>query len=449
MVSPAKSTSVDPVRPGLPPAPEPSSRTWRVLPPNDPDANSARHRRLTEGYLGRIEAARAQGDREAEDILRTEYEAFLAASSAAWELAECLPVQAIVAGKRALERPEEQGQVRSLLALVGGFRSTSAEDYLVQAAGHLATGDPRGSLDRIDAGLTLEPDHLQLRCLRGQVQLALGYHQQAHAEYLHAVRLAPEDGLALSGLGKVLIAMGHGDAAIVPLRRALTNDRLNAELWHLAAEGLIAVGRLEDSLAYLRRGQSLDVGNESGALRLGLVLSKLGRHEEASAAYERHLLHSQASEGDAPQSPVPITLQVRPEAGSSHAAAGSTQGAKPKRRGRRRRRRPVLEREVVDHPRDPVPPAHQALGSELESLAALLPPELNPTGPAPAAAAASQPAPAATHRVITLRIPKLPKLPKLSQLPRLPGLVLDVPLAGVVAVGTLLVGALTGLILHL
>jgi len=152
----------------------------------------------------------------------------------------------------------------------------------------------------LTSAITLEPDDPLGHFLRGHVHYLRREWSECAAEYAKVAALdadfeppSREQGVNLAGLPALLdLALGQclalsGDplAAVTRMRRAIMRGGKAAELsadlqWHLG-EALMALGRLHEAIAALRRGLELQGWRAGGRPREPLMLYAL------AAAYDR------------------------------------------------------------------------------------------------------------------------------------------------------------------
>lgn len=110
--------------------------------------------------------------------------------------------------------------------------------------------------------------------------------RQASEEYERALALAPGNAQVLRVSGRFAASMGHFDAALAALRRALVLDPLARASHSLLAEALYAARRYEEAVAAYAEVISLEPGLKSAYGFRGLSFYGLGDLESARASCE-------------------------------------------------------------------------------------------------------------------------------------------------------------------
>lgn len=101
-----------------------------------------------------------------------------------------------------------------------------------------------------DTALALDPNLAAAHEARGYILLSADFDWTgAQAEYQRAIRLAPNDGPSLFGMGSLEAALGQPGQAVALTRRALATDPLNAGWYHWLAHYLAGLGRLDEAVA--------------------------------------------------------------------------------------------------------------------------------------------------------------------------------------------------------
>jgi TolB-like protein/Tfp pilus assembly protein PilF len=165
--------------------------------------------------------------------------------------------------------------------------------------------------EAVDRALALDPDLSGAHSARGLLLLFTDIDVAGtEAEFKRAVQLAPNDANAIASLAQARAALGHPEAAIEPIRRAIAADPLSANWYSLLEDDLIAVGRLDEAEAAVRRELTLHASN--GALaRLSTIDVLRGK---AAAALEKA---EQVAEGKSRDFALANARQI----GSNRAAA--------------------------------------------------------------------------------------------------------------------------------
>jgi tetratricopeptide (TPR) repeat protein len=99
-----------------------------------------------------------------------------------------------------------------------------------------------------------------------------------------AVRAAPGNARAHTGLGRAILDAGRSEEALGPLSRALVLDPDSYDATYNLGSALSDLGRFHEALGHLVRARDLRPDRSAPHYRLGLALLQLGRPEEAAAA---------------------------------------------------------------------------------------------------------------------------------------------------------------------
>jgi tetratricopeptide (TPR) repeat protein len=155
-----------------------------------------------------------------------------------------------------------------------GIRALEAKEWVAAA-------------DWFRRGLALAPGNAALHHRLGAALNMTGDRGAARAAFLEAVRLSPEQFLALYSLGVLDQEDGrHADAvgrftAAIAIRPTYVEARLRL------ASSLRRTARAADALAEYRRVLADDAGQSEARIGEVMTLAQLGRHREARAALER------------------------------------------------------------------------------------------------------------------------------------------------------------------
>jgi tetratricopeptide (TPR) repeat protein len=106
------------------------------------------------------------------------------------------------------------------------------------------------------------------------------------AEFKRDVQLAPNDPNAIAALAQARAALGHPEGAVEPIRQAIAADPLFANWYSVLEDDLLALGRLDEAEAAVRRELTLHASN--GALhRLSTIDILRGNAAAALAKAEQ------------------------------------------------------------------------------------------------------------------------------------------------------------------
>ncbi|CAO3362839.1 tetratricopeptide repeat protein [Azospirillum melinis] len=154
---------------------------------------------------------------------------------------------------------------------------------------HLLAGNRAEAEADVAAALEALPEDADVRRLAGWIRFAAGRFAEA-AEHLELALSQRPDGGVLRDLALVWQAMGDHAQAGKLLERAAGAVPEDGEILNLLAETQALAGRDEAAVETLRRACAQPgAGMAAAHYLLGVVLSRLGRWEEAIAAYRRCL----------------------------------------------------------------------------------------------------------------------------------------------------------------
>jgi non-specific serine/threonine protein kinase len=108
---------------------------------------------------------------------------------------------------------------------------------------------------------------------------------QARVEYERAAALAPGSALVLRESGRFAVSMGHFDAGLAAVRRAVTLDPLNPRSHYLLGLTLFLARRYEEAVGAYAGATTLDSNHTAYVLR-GLAYYELGNLESARSTCE-------------------------------------------------------------------------------------------------------------------------------------------------------------------
>jgi TolB-like protein/Flp pilus assembly protein TadD len=136
----------------------------------------------------------------------------------------------------------------------------------------------------VDTALALNPDLAAAHNARGVLLLFADIDVAgAEAEFKRQVQLTPNDPNATAALAQAGASLGEPGAAVEPVRRAIAADPLAAGWYSLLEDDLMAVGRLDEAEAAVRREMTLHASN--GTLRRLSTIDVL--RGNAAAALEK------------------------------------------------------------------------------------------------------------------------------------------------------------------
>ncbi len=136
--------------------------------------------------------------------------------------------------------------------------------------------------------------------LQGQALIAADRLEEALAVYNELLMIQPLMPLGFTGRAMIMRALGNHAEAVLAYERGIVmapNDpnlsRMDlGALWYELADSLLALERLEDALQAFDTALAFDPALVDALGARGVTLARLGRSEEAIAAYEETLAHA-------------------------------------------------------------------------------------------------------------------------------------------------------------
>lgn len=139
----------------------------------------------------------------------------------------------------------------------------------------------------LDDLLASDPDNVALLVRRASALAAAAHYSAARRDFEHALQQEPAHGEALTGLGVLLSRKGLWAEAVPRLRQAAQIDGGRASAWYYLGEALNHVDDLDGARAAYERAVELEPSNVKALHRLGIVLDRLNRPDEATRMYRR------------------------------------------------------------------------------------------------------------------------------------------------------------------
>jgi tetratricopeptide (TPR) repeat protein len=138
------------------------------------------------------------------------------------------------------------------------------------------------------------PESAEIHELMAEADNIQGQYHSAVAEWKSAIALSPADRRLQEGLARSLW-LDHGYQEALPLlRKLLLQNSESAELNFELGDTLLRLGRVRDSIAYLKRAIALSPGSLPAQASLGLAYLRSGK-----AAQAIPLLKAASAQGDA------------------------------------------------------------------------------------------------------------------------------------------------------
>ncbi|MDX2225420.1 MAG: tetratricopeptide repeat protein [Rhodospirillaceae bacterium] len=166
--------------------------------------------------------------------------------------------------------------------------SQAAQDNVGAAYGALVRGDYDMALGFYDRALQQEPGSVMAQLGRGAALHKLGRLDEARAGYERVLKADPKNREALTNLTAILAERAPAEA----VSRLLELERDHPQFSPLKAQiGLTyaKLGDLDQALGYLRQAVNLTPEAVLYRYNLALVLDRMGRREQAVAAYDQLL----------------------------------------------------------------------------------------------------------------------------------------------------------------
>jgi tetratricopeptide (TPR) repeat protein len=197
------------------------------------------------------------------------------------------------------ENSDPLGEAAELARL--GYLQDSAAAYRAYLTSHpenvparrgLATvleqqGDFNGALGELGRAIDAQPDDVSLLCGRATVQMALQRYDQAESDLRRASKIDADRADVLFSMGMLLCKKARWREAIEPLLRAVELDASSAQGHYYLGEAYNQTDQLKLALESYEAAVKLQPANYRALKGVGIVLDKLGRPAEATAAYQR------------------------------------------------------------------------------------------------------------------------------------------------------------------
>lgn len=182
------------------------------------------------------------------------------------------------------------GQLQDSIAAYRDYLTHHPEDVSARRA--LASvlehrGDFVGALGELGRAIDARPEDVSLLCSRAAVQMALQRYEQADSDLRRASKIDADNPEVLFGLGMLLCKKARWREAIAPLQRAVELDASNPQGHYYLGEAYNQTDQLKLGLASYEEAVRLQPMNYRALKGVGIVLDKLGRPAEATAAYQR------------------------------------------------------------------------------------------------------------------------------------------------------------------
>jgi TolB-like protein/tetratricopeptide (TPR) repeat protein len=149
-----------------------------------------------------------------------------------------------------------------------------------------------------EAAIRLDPKSGTPHAVLGWVHMEYDWDwPAADLEISQALRLTPDDALALKGAARLSEVLGHWDEAARFARAELARDPLDVIAYVLLSSTYLRAGLLADSEAAARRGLEIDPNHAGIRFALGRILLTRGKLEEALAVMQAFTSEFRRTEG--------------------------------------------------------------------------------------------------------------------------------------------------------
>ena len=182
------------------------------------------------------------------------------------------------------------------MILAGGFTAAQDSEALYRRGTQLfGEHEPAEAIAALERSVALRPENAAAWKALGVVYAAQGDYEKAEKPFLNACRRQPALADACLYYGRTLYLLNRFQPAVEVLRRALANDRSNAQIYRLIALSWEALGEITRAGAAFQtaiRVYRNSVPNEDPGIDYGVYLFRQGRAEPAleplQIALKRH-----------------------------------------------------------------------------------------------------------------------------------------------------------------
>jgi Tfp pilus assembly protein PilF len=148
-------------------------------------------------------------------------------------------------------------------------------------------GDTEGALGELGRALETTPDDVAILRARAALYTARGKYDQAEVDLRRAVKVDDRNADVQVQLGVLFCKRARWREAIEPLRAAIAADPHCAAAHYHLGDAYNSIDELPAALASYEAAAQLEPGNDRPLKRIGVVLDRMGRPQEAAAAYQR------------------------------------------------------------------------------------------------------------------------------------------------------------------
>jgi type IV pilus assembly protein PilF len=185
----------------------------------------------------------------------------------------------------------------------GGFgaeasREQALADYLQLAAAYLGEGDLRNARRHLGNVEALDPDNSEAAALWGLVYSREGENALAEASFLRALSLDDANSQARNNYAAFLFAQGREQQAYEQLRQVVndTNYAQRPQAFENLGTAAQRLGRMEEAEAAFERALQLDDSSARASLELTAINLDQKDVSQAKRYYDNYLLSLQARE---------------------------------------------------------------------------------------------------------------------------------------------------------
>ena len=151
----------------------------------------------------------------------------------------------------------------------------------------LSLGRPRDALQRYNKALAVAPRDTEALIAAANTHLALGEFDQARTIALSMAGSPVEESIGQYVLGRIAIAQGKNEEAVIALARATQLNPKNGQAWAALADAHLALKDERKAREALARAAALPNAEANVFGRLADLETREGRHVQALAALER------------------------------------------------------------------------------------------------------------------------------------------------------------------
>jgi putative PEP-CTERM system TPR-repeat lipoprotein len=155
------------------------------------------------------------------------------------------------------------------------------QNHLLLIKIHWLNGQYNQAFAQFDLWLTNNKGDWKSKRMYANLLEQQGDKKQAVYWYQEALKLAEDDIFSLNNLALLLLNDNQGTLALTTIEKAAALAPLDAKVNDTYGWVLVTLQQYEKGLKYLRESYSRDVNNARNLYHIGVVLSKLGKHDES------------------------------------------------------------------------------------------------------------------------------------------------------------------------